>query len=1079
VNTPTTTNSAVDTKTLTLTIDGQSVHAREGETVLEVARRQGIYIPALCYLPGMPAWGGCRLCLIEVEGTARLQTACTTWVAEGMVVHTNTSRVRSRRQSYLKMYLSDHNAYCEAPCTYECPLRLDIPALLTSVGGGNLGNAALILEEELPLTRILERLCPRYCETACRRHEVDEPLAICTVNRALADRREEIKNDSRTTLTCRLATGRRVAVIGAGPSGLSAAWTLRKLGHEVAVYSSRLQPGGILRDLVPEFRLPQDVLEAELALLWQSGIRYAHSVRLASADAASDLLAAGFDAVVVATADESISTVSAKDASSKHLLDGHELLQRQAARASLPSFSGKVAVVGQGPALFDVARAARRLGAEDVVLLSAYLSEDTPQLAHELKQAVEEGITVEPISAVKSIRKEDGQYLITYIKTDGTVLSLAVTSVVLASEITETRAAAAAPRLMASVSTITGRTPQPGVFVTLDPATWPKAAASSFSANASGRAVALYTTAELVVQAIRRGKEVALAVDGWLQGEDLVKLEEKLQEYAGLSYLEQLNRADDLSPLAKKLARRSPVWLKMGIGAEPKPRIAVSAVPVATRLASPTVETEETLPLSQAQEEAERCLQCTCPSVGNCELQKLAVEYDITSNELVTKGSRVRVVVPQHEHPFIKRDMERCIACGRCVRICREVAGPACYEFTGRGFAIKVDTPYSEPLQLAECISCGRCVSVCPTGALRFNERALLSFWVDEPRCITCGECVDVCPVEALAKTNVFEEAREKWLELVAKGSRLAPGHRMCAGCGAPIVVRQVLMALDTPAVVGAATGCLEVSTTIYPYTSWKDSYIHTAFENVAATISGVETAYRALKKKGLIKEDFRFIAFGGDGGTYDIGLQALSGAMERGHRMLYVCYDNGAYMNTGFQRSGATPVCAWTTTSPVGKAQAGKPQPRKNLTEIMIAHGLKYVAQASPHDPRDLVRKAAKALSVDGPTFLNVLSPCPRGWRADGAESIDLARQAVNTCYWPLFEYENGQYRLTYRPKKKEPLAPWLKRQGRFAHLFQPGFEEALTTIQNWVDEEWERLLRKCGEPSEAEWQEQQRSSR
>ena len=226
-----------------------------------------------------------------------------------------------------------------------------------------------------------------------------------------------------------------------------------------------------------------------------------------------------------------------------------------------------------------------------------------------------------------------------------------------------------------------------------------------------------------------------------------------------------------------------------------------------------------------------------------------------------------------------------------------------------------------------------------------------------------------------------------------SKTPQLSSGHGLCSGCGASMVVNQVLSQVESHYVVSGATGCLEVSTTRYPYTSWKGSYIHTAFENAAATLSGVETAFRALKKKGKLEENVKFIAFGGDGGTYDIGLQSLSGAMERGHNMLYVCYDNGAYMNTGFQRSGATPVGAWTTTSPVGKETAGKLQNRKNLTDIMIAHGLSYVAQASPHDPRDLVRKASKALAVDGPTFLNVLSPCPRGWRTDGAETIELAR--------------------------------------------------------------------------------------
>ena len=561
-----------------------------------------------------------------------------------------------------------------------------------------------------------------------------------------------------------------------------------------------------------------------------------------------------------------------------------------------------------------------------------------------------------------------------------------------------------------------------------------------------------------VIHRVAGGKRVAVAVDAWLSGEKLEELEEKLAAFSALPYLDQLRAAEDLGPVGGRLAVRSPVWLKMGIKAAPAQRV--------------DTEPSRELTPGSVRAEAQRCLQCVCPSLGTCDLQKLGVEYGITENKLVTVNARVRDVRPQHEHPFIRRDMDRCIACGRCVRVCRDVAGPACYDFTGRGFTINVDTPYGDALQLAGCIRCGRCVTSCPTGALTFNERRLTSFRLDENRCIACEECVGVCPVGALGETSNFEDARRSWHEILEGGSGLAGGHRMCAGCGAPIVVRQVLMGTSDPVVISSATGCLEVSTTIYPYTSWKSSFIHSAFENSAATLSGVETAFRALQKKGLVDDNVRFIAFGGDGGTYDIGLQSLSGAMERGHRMLYVCYDNGAYMNTGFQRSGATPVATWTTTSPVGEETAGKLQHRKNLTEIMVAHGLEYVAQASPHDPRDLVRKAAKALAVDGPTFLNVLSPCPRGWRAEGAETIDLAREAVNTCYWPLFEVEDGEYHLTYRPHHKLPLTRWLKRQGRFAHLFKPGGEQALATLENWVDEEWESLLKKCNEPSEAEWQ-------
>ncbi len=283
--------------------------------------------------------------------------------------------------------------------------------------------------------------------------------------------------------------------------------------------------------------------------------------------------------------------------------------------------------------------------------------------------------------------------------------------------------------------------------------------------------------------------------------------------------------------------------------------------------------------------------------------------------------------------------------------------------------------------------------------------------------------------------------------------------------------MNQILSQVDNHHVVSGATGCLEVSSTRYPYTAWKGSYIHTNFENAAATLSGVETAFRALRRRGKLEERVKFIAFGGDGGTYDIGLQALSGAMERGHDMLYVCYDNGAYMNTGFQRSSATPHGAWTTTSPVGSELPGKIGHSKNLTEIMVAHRLPYVAQSSPHDPQDLIHKAEKALAIEGPTFLNVLSACPRGWRTENDEGIELSRLATEVCYWPLFEVNEGVYRLTYRPRHKQPLGKWLERQGRFAHLALPGNEHLLEQLQEWVDFEWDLLLRKCDEIPEDQW--------
>ena len=300
------------------------------------------------------------------------------------------------------------------------------------------------------------------------------------------------------------------------------------------------------------------------------------------------------------------------------------------------------------------------------------------------------------------------------------------------------------------------------------------------------------------------------------------------------------------------------------------------------------------------------------------------------------------------------------------------------------------------------------------------------------------------------------------------KPERLSGGHRMCAGCGSPIAVRSVLRQLNPEdhAVVCSATSCLEVSTFLYPYTAWQDSFIHSAFENAAATISGVQTAYEVLKKRGKIDDTYKFIAFGGDGGTYDIGFQSLSGAMERGHDMVYVCYDNEAYMNTGIQRSSSTPKYAETTTTAVGSESNGKVQTKKDLTRVLAAHNIPYVAQTTfLGNLKDLHEKAERAIYTKGPAFLNVMAPCPRGWRYDAPDIMKVCKAAVESCVWPLFEVVEGQWKLNYRPKEKLPVEEYLKLQGRFRHLFKPGRESLIAEIQADVDRRWEELLKHCGE--------------
>ena len=286
----------------------------------------------------------------------------------------------------------------------------------------------------------------------------------------------------------------------------------------------------------------------------------------------------------------------------------------------------------------------------------------------------------------------------------------------------------------------------------------------------------------------------------------------------------------------------------------------------------------------------------------------------------------------------------------------------------------------------------------------------------------------------------------------LSKPERFVGGHRLCAGCGAGIACRGILRAMDPEdkAVISNATGCLEVSSFLYPYTAWEDSYIHSAFENAAATASGAEAAYRVLRKKGKVQDNFKFITIGGDGGTYDIGFQSLSGAMERNHDMVYFCYDNEAYMNTGIQRSSATPRYANATTTPIGAESTGKTQNKKDLTAILAAHEIPYAAQTTfIGNFKDFHEKARKAIYTPGACFVNILAPCPRGWQYPAEDLAIICKMAVETCVWPLYEVENGQWRLNYKPKNKLPVEEFMRLQGRFKHCFKPGNEDLIVQAQ------------------------------
>jgi pyruvate ferredoxin oxidoreductase beta subunit len=294
---------------------------------------------------------------------------------------------------------------------------------------------------------------------------------------------------------------------------------------------------------------------------------------------------------------------------------------------------------------------------------------------------------------------------------------------------------------------------------------------------------------------------------------------------------------------------------------------------------------------------------------------------------------------------------------------------------------------------------------------------------------------------------------------LITKRQSFAPGHRACSGCGEALAMKLVCKALDRNVIIVMATGCMEIISSQLPYTSWEVPWIHTLFENAAIVATGIESGIKALTRKGVSLPKTKVVAMGGDGATFDIGLGAISGAFERGHNFLYLCFDNEAYMNTGIQRSSATPFGASTTTAPAGKASFGQKTWKKNMPAIAVAHDIPYVATACPSYPFDLMDKVKRAVAIEGPSYIHILAVCPTGWRIPTDSTVRIGRLAAETGVFPLYEVEDGRYKLNFDFPKLRPVQDYLKLQGRFRHLSN----EYVEKIQQRVTEEYERLKEKC----------------
>jgi formate dehydrogenase major subunit len=751
-----------------LTINGREVQAREGDTILEAAKSVKIKIPYLCVIKGLEPHGGCRVCVVEVEGEERPVPSCATPVREDMDVTTESEQLSRLRRTYLELLLSDHNAYCLPPCKYGCPTQVDAPAFIGLIADGDYDEAQRVLKQNLPFPATVGRICPHPCESQCRRSEVEEPISIRLSHRFVGDIAIEkgLRPEEPDP-----ASGKKVAVIGAGPAGLANAYYLALKGHAVTIFEALPEPGGMLRYGIPEYRLPKRVLDAELQPLWDMGVELKTKQGLGPDCSIDGLLGdAGFDAVYLGIGAHESMTMRVEGEDTPGVFPVVDYL-REVALGNPPDIREKVAVIGGGFSAMDAARVSIREGAKEVTVIYRRTEKEMPAHEIEVRDAREEGVNFVFLAAPVKVEAENG-------RVKGIVLQKMELGEPDESGRRRPEPVAGSEYLMELDTIIPAIGQRPKLTYTpadgsdncdflegdsgvkcsrwqtieVNPKTYQTGRPGVF---AGGDAV---TGAATVVQAIGAGKQAAGAMDAYLRGMDLALYEAGLPEY-------------DQPPMIA-----IPAWRP-----ETVERQLTGSVAAAERRDN-FREVEQGFSEPAARAEGRRCLQCICEGVETCKLRRYSI------NQGLLKESGNRFAGEQHiygrdtTHPFVQRDPNRCIDCARCVRVCKYLTGSGVYELANRG-ADTIATPaFDLSLNDTDCVSCGRCANICPTGALFLKERELTDWHLDTSRCIFCADCVEVCPQEALATTSAFELAsyehgdlRSHLLER-ARGADLSPG---------------------------------------------------------------------------------------------------------------------------------------------------------------------------------------------------------------------------------------------------------------------------------------------------------------
>jgi len=686
-----------------LEIDGRRVIAVDNQTILAVARQHGLgEIPTLCHDEQLEPFTSCFVCVVKVKGARSLVPACSTKVTDGMVVETDTAEVRQSRRAALELLLSNHYADCVGPCQQTCPAGVDIQGYAALAALGKFREAVRLIKEKNPLPAICGRVCTRPCEvTGCRRRELDQPVGIDNIKRFVADldlgMAQPFKPETAPP------NGKRIAVVGAGPGGLSCAFLLARKGYGVQILEAQPEAGGMLRYGIREYRLPKEVLDSEIAQILELGVKLSTNVSLGRDFTVASLRNQGFDAVFLALGAWDSSTLRVKNEDVEGVLSGIEFLKNVGLRRRV-EVSGKVMVVGGGNTAIDCARTALRLGAREVTILYRRTRAEMPANPVEIEEAEREGVQIELLVAPTQVMVEAGR-----------VAAIECTRMELgAPDASGRRSPKAIPGsefqipcdfVIAAIGQSTTMRQLVGTGVsdlvpageTLRLTRWEtvQVDGGTFETTVEGVFAGgdVVTGAATVVEAVAAGRKAAYAMHQYLS---TGRARPEPTGFLSRRSLFGKPTVEDIQAVERVPQRHMPLLA-------PEERKGTFA------------EVELGYGLEDVNKESARCLECGCAALFSCDLRDLASRYGADPAPFLGEVKQHRV---DRSHPLIELDPAKCILCGRCIRICSEVVGVGAFGFVNRGFNTVVRPALGGSLLDTDCVSCGLCVGTCPTGAI-------------------------------------------------------------------------------------------------------------------------------------------------------------------------------------------------------------------------------------------------------------------------------------------------------------------------------------------------------------------------